>query len=259
MVQPATHCMIALLTASAIAFANAQTRTESTQPCRPDSTVTLGDFVVMSWHHPRMTVIGVPDTLGFLYRPHNDAPLDSVARQEHFRCIVNASFFDGVRGNATHAGFLSLYGHPLTPAMDDRQLTHIVRIDGTLGSIAFLPVRSFLPSDNPHAVEFQTGPLVIDSGVIRNDLIRSSINGSTPHTRTLLATLNRHRSFLITVTDRVSLFELADILPRLDVFQGKRLDVINLDGGSSVALYIRDLPRWNYNADDRLPILIGFH
>jgi hypothetical protein len=48
------------------------------------------------------------------------------------------------------------------------------------------------------------------------------------------------------------------MLRRLSVFQNGRLDVINLDGGSSVALYLRDVPGANLNADDRLPILIGF-
>jgi len=41
--------------------------------------------------------------------------------------------------------------------------------------------------------------------------------------------------------------------------QGGRLDVLNLDGGSSVTLYLRDARGWDYNAGDRLPILIGFH
>jgi exopolysaccharide biosynthesis protein len=142
--------------------------------------------------------------------------------------------------------------------MDDRQLTHVVRSNGTKRTIEFLPARSFVATDDPQLLEFQTGPLVMEMGKIREDLIRASINGSTRHTRSLLATLDQRRCFFITVTERVALADLAAMLRRLSVFQNGRLDVINLDGGSSVALYLRDVPGANLNADDRLPILIGF-
>ena len=101
--------------------------------------------------------------------------------------------------------------------------------------------------------------LVIEKGELREDLIRSSINGLTRHTRTLIATLDGRQCFFITVTEGVALDDLARSLRRISVFQEGRLDVMNLDGGSSVALYLRDAPGWNYNAGDRLPILIGFH
>ncbi len=225
----------------------------------PDTVATTGTMTVTQWHSPRMTVVEVPDTLVFWYRPHNELPLDSVARREAFRCLINGSFFDGARGNAGHAGWLSLFGLRISPLRDDRQLTHIVRWNGRTQAVQFLPTPSFEPSADPVLVEFQTGPLIIDGGKIQTHLIQSSINGATRHTRTLLATLDGHRSFLITVREQVTLFELAARLQRLSIFQHGRLDVINLDGGSSVALFLRDIPDANYNVDDRLPILIGFH
>jgi exopolysaccharide biosynthesis protein len=206
-----------------------------------------------------MVIVGVPDTVVFCYHPRNDAPLDSIARRERLRCVINGSFFNGVRGNAGHAGWLSLYGKQVTPLMDDRQLTHVVRINGAKHATTCLPARSFSPSTDPGDVEFQTGPLVVDNGRIREDLIRSSINGSSAHTRTLLATLDHRRCFFITVSERVTLSDLAATLVRLGIFKKGRLDVVNLDGGSSVALYVRDVPYANVNVDDRLPILIGFH
>ncbi len=224
----------------------------------PDSTFTAGDVTVRVWNHPRMVIVGVPDTVVFCYLPRNDAPLDSIARRERLRCVINGSFFNGVRGNAGHAGWLSLYGRGITPLMDDRQLTHVIRINGVRHTTTCLPVKLFSPSTDPGEVEFQTGPLVIDNGKIREDLIRSSINGSSAHTRTLLATLDHRRCFFITVSERVRLSDLAATLMRLSIFKEGRLDVVNLDGGSSVALYVRDVPYANVNIDDRLPILIGF-
>ncbi len=34
---------------------------------------------------------------------------------------------------------------------------------------------------------------------------------------------------------------------------------MNLDGGSSVTLVLRDAPGWSTNALDRLPLFLGFH
>jgi hypothetical protein len=247
--------------ALAFIFASGPAQTLPGTPAvlRPDTVATIGNVTVTRWHSPRMTVVEVPDTLVFWYRPHNDAPLDSVARREDFRCLINGSFFDGARGDAGHAGWLSQYGLRISPLRDDRQLTHIVRCNGTTRIVEFLSARSFETSGDHALLEFQTGPLIIDGGDIRADLIQSSINGPTRHTRSLLATLDRHRCFLITVTEQVRLFDLAATVQRLSIFQNGRLDVINLDGGSSVALFLRDVHDANYNVDDRLPILIGFH
>jgi exopolysaccharide biosynthesis protein len=217
-----------------------------------------GSVTVMAWRSPAVLLVRVPDTLAFLYLPRNTASVDSIARRENLRCAINGSFFSGMRGDATHAGLLTLYGRPVAPTIDDRQLTHVVRVNSRARSVEFFPVHSYVPAADPRAVEFQTGPLIIDNGRIRDDLIGSSINGLTAHTRTLIATLDRKTCFFVTATDRLTLRDLASFLVRLRVFQGGRLDVINLDGGSSVALYLREATGWNYNAGDRLPILIGF-
>jgi exopolysaccharide biosynthesis protein len=256
-----TRCasyLVLALTASIHTWSHGQPVPVASTPAIPESTVTAGDVTVRVWNHPRMVIVGVPDTVVFCYLPRNDAPLDSIARKEHLRCVINGSFFNGVRGNAGHAGWLSLYGKVFAPLMDDRQLTHVVRINGARHTTTCLPVQSFTPSTDPGDVEFQTGPLVVDNGTIREDLIRSSINGSTPHTRTLLASLDHRRHYFITVSERVTLSDLATRLVRLSIFSDGRLDVVNLDGGSSVALYLRDVPYANVNVDDRLPVVIGF-
>jgi hypothetical protein len=256
--QSRTYLTVVALTL-AFSFSQAQRPAHDNAVILSDSTVRSSDVVVSIWKHPHVTVVEVPDTLVFCYLPRNEAPLDSIARREKLRCVINGSFFEGARGNASHAGWLWLYGLEITPVMDDRQLTHVVRNNSTHRTIEFLPARSFEASNDPRVIEFQTGPLIIENGRIREDLIRASINGSSKHTRTLLATLDHRRCFFITVTDRVTLAELADTLLRLTVLRGGRLDVVNLDGGSSVALYLRDIPGLNSNADDRLPIVIGFH
>ena len=239
--------------------AEARTGGGTTTGADPDTAFTAGGIGIMSWKSPAMTVIRVPDTLSFLYLPRNNASVDSVARGYGLRCLINGSYFSGVRGDASHAGLLCYHGRLLAPPLSDRQLTHVVRINSAAHRVDFFTAQSYVPAADPGLVEFQTGPLIIENGKIRKELIDSSLNGRTKHARTLLATLDNRLCFFVTVTEKVGLYEIAGFLRRIDAFQKGKLDVVNLDGGSSVALYVRDATAVNFNEADRLPVLIGFH
>ncbi len=190
-------------------------------PILPDTTISIGTVTFMSWKSPAAIIVSVPDTLVFLYIPQNAAAADSVARRENLRGLINGSYFSGVRGDAKHAGLLAMYGRVISPETPDRQLTHIVRINGAARTVEFFPAGSFTPGRDPHTVEFQSGPLLIEGGIVREDLVRSSINGSGSHARTLLATLDHTKCYFVSVTERVTLGELGAWLRRLSVFQGE--------------------------------------
>jgi len=115
----------------------------------------------------------------------------------------------------------------------------------------------FKPNNDNHSIEFQTGPLIIDSNKAALALIQHSVNGSGRYKRTLLAITDNSMLFLITVRNRVSLDSLAGYLLSLPIFASHRLDVVNLDGGSSVALFVQDHSELNYNESAHLPMLIG--
>ena len=133
----------------------------------------------------------------------------------------------------------------------------MVRVDARSKRVKFTRKDEFVPDTALSTVEFQTGPLVIENGKPSMAFIEGSINGLAKQRRTLLATLDTTQLFLVIVREMISLDELARMLPTLSVFKGKRLDVVNLDGGSSTALYSRNFPRLNFNVNDRLPLLIG--
>ncbi|KKQ36079.1 MAG: hypothetical protein US52_C0009G0001, partial [candidate division WS6 bacterium GW2011_GWA2_37_6] len=114
---------------------------------------------------------------------------------------------------------------------------------------------SYKSSVQNDVIEFQTGPLVLDDGEVQKSFVNNSVNGTTRHKRLLLATDETNRIFIIVVREKVNLIELANYLRSLNVF-GKELDVINLDGGKSVALWDRYYPEVNYNSNDRLPLVI---
>lgn len=132
--------------ALALSVSMAQTQAGGSGKAVPDTTFMSGALRIMLWKSPAITVVPVADTLVFLYNPHNGASVDSVARKNNLRCLINGSFFSGARGDAHHAGLLGLYGRLVSPAIADRQLTHVARINSTAHSVTFLPAQSSVSS-----------------------------------------------------------------------------------------------------------------
>ena len=214
------------------------------------------DVTVYQYEKLGMTILSIPSAFDFLYQPDDTATVASIAQRAGYRYVVNGSYF---HGNRTHAGRLSIHGKVFSQKFTDRQLTHIVIYDTKSRTIRYSPTERRTSSPREGLIEFQTGPLVIHNGRLARKLIEGSINGRGLYRRTLFATTDLNHVFLITVRARVSLQELGEFLLKASVFSEKRLDVINLDGGSSVALYAKTFPQVNFNHDARLPILLGVH
>jgi exopolysaccharide biosynthesis protein len=223
----------------------------------PDTTFVDGQNRVYLFRQFDMTILSVHNGFEYLFTPKAVPSLLSVARAGQYRFMINGSFFDGTRLDAQHSGWLHILGKSFGSVWDNRQLTHIVRFDKNSGTLEIIASKAFTPSHNDHTIEFQTGPLVIENSKVVLSLISHSINGSGKYTRTLIAVSNRNEIMFITVRKPVSLDVLGRFLLTLSVFDKKRLDVVNLDGGPSVAFYARAFPKLNYNVDDHLPLLLG--
>lgn len=204
-----------------------------------------------------MTIISIADTFDFVFIPKNAKSIKSVAKKSNYKIMINGSFFSGTRLAARHAGWLRLFGITYSPLGQDRQVSHVFRYNLDENKAELIPYQKFSPTGDNRSIEFQTGPLVVDSNRVAQRYIEESINGLSKHTRTLLAITDQQHFHFITVRERVSLDELGNYLTSLAIFATKRLDVVNLDGGPSVALYVEKYPKLNYNADARLPILLG--
>ena len=220
----------------------------------PDEVLRDQDVTLFYYHIFDMTILSLPGSFDFLYSPEDTLSVANAARRNNYRFVVNGSYFHPDR---THAGFLSIDGRLYSEAMSDIQLTHVVTCDRNDGSIEFLPAGHFTPQPREGLVEFQTGPLVIGNDSLCSAAITRSINGQGSYRRTLLAAIDMKHLYLIVVRSPVSLGKLGEFLLRTTVFSGGRLDVVNLDGGSSVALWSRNFSSINFNANARLPILLG--
>jgi exopolysaccharide biosynthesis protein len=204
-----------------------------------------------------MTLIAPEKPFEFIYQPQTLRSVRQIAQAGDYDICINASYFAGSRRQATHVGWLWNHGRALAPLSDDPQLSHVVSYNPVTGYLSMTSRIFFSPSRSDSMIEFQTGPAVVDSNRIAYESIRKSINGLSYHTRTLLAAVDHTRIYFITVRNPVQLDDLGKILLNLSLFKDKRLDVVNLDGGSSVALYVKSLPNVNTNIDDQLPFLLA--
>jgi len=204
----------------------------------------------------QMTVIDITgQDMDYFYFKQKPPKISSVAQKNGCKIAVNASYFAGNRQRANHVGLLSILGKLHVPLGIERQLTHVAVFNREGMSIEYFDVNNYKSNPTKSTLEFQTGPLVLDDGKVQSSFIKNSKNGMESHKRLLLATNKSNQTFLIVVRDRADLVELASYLKGIDLF-GKEPDVINLDGGSSVALWSKNNPEVNYNAGDTLPLVI---
>ncbi len=203
-----------------------------------------------------ISIIAFPTNFEIVYEPAQRLSIHQVGQSFKYRYLVNGSFFEG---SGEHAGWLSISGNNLMPLKPDRQLTHIAILNTTTSELVFRSAELWKPSMSDKAnIEFQTGPLVIESNVLDMPSIRQSINGLRSHQRTLLAyTETDMMKFFITVREPERLDKLGEDLLKLSIFEGKTLSVINVDGGPSVALDSQAYPEMNHNQDAVLPILFA--
>lgn len=215
-----------------------------------------GDILVQNDNTYGLTLIGFKDNFEIIYKPENMLSLGETGEEEPYRYLINGSYFEGSR---VHAGWLSIFGNQLTPLKTDQQLGHMAILDTSFRSLDFPELALWDSSlTNPSAIEFQTGPLVIYANDIDTLSIKRSINGMSSHLRTLLAYTEEDGMLYFIITRKVcTLPELGEHLLTLSAFKDKTLHVMNLDGGSSTALYSRNHPGLNYNVNRPLPIMLG--
>jgi hypothetical protein len=203
-----------------------------------------------------MSIIAFRSNFEIIYEPSQRLSIHQVGQIFNYRYLVNGSFFEW---SGEHAGWLSISGNHLMPLKHDPQLTHIAILNATTSELVFKSAELWKSSMSDKAnIEFQTGPVIIQSNALDMPSIRQSINGLRSHQRTLLAYTEEERmKFFITVRKPERLDKVGEYLLKLSIFEGKALSVVNLDGGPSVALYSLAHPEMNHNGGAVLPILFA--
>lgn len=206
-----------------------------------------------------MTVVTFYNELSYIYTPNDEKTLLRVAKNKKYSYLFNGSFFGGNKSEIGHAGLLQIEGDLITSKKggdEANQLTHVVVVKNS-GELDFVPYDKYKAKNCSECTAFQTGPLVIKDNKIKYRLIENSINGNRLHERTLLGFTDDGKKYFITVRKEVDLASLAEKILSYKIFKGKKLSLINLDGGSSAAMYSRKYPKYNFNVKKKLPIIIG--
>lgn len=158
---------------------------------------------------------------------------ESFAKNSNCIGMINAGYF---LSDYSHAGFLKLNGEIIANlARTDTQITHVVSLD----TMEFnLPAVTFDITESKVNM-FQTGPLLIQSNTIQNELIQNSINGDGNYLRSALGYTDANEILFIANMLPITLENFSEEILKSEILANKTINVINLDGGSSVSLYTK--------------------
>jgi exopolysaccharide biosynthesis protein len=193
------------------------------------------------------------------FNPKKGGTVEEQAKRAGFDLAINGSYFRGEYFDAEHAGLLQLKGELIEPKGTDKQLTHFIEFDTVENKISFKPIGEYKKEnylDKKYTL-VQTGPLIMENNVIAKDYINASINGNGLYLRTALGYTNTGETFFVVTTTRYNLEELGNTVKGLEIFKDKNISLINLDGGTSTAIYSKDIPELNFNANIAVPIIFG--
>lgn len=190
-----------------------------------------------------------------VYDQNQSKTVRDIGIENDFKILINGGFFNDQN---QYAGALEIEGVVITPpAPLDTQLSHVARYNPTTTLFDFIETRSF-ERDNSYSLAFQTGPLFLLDNEVQDSYIDASINGNGEYIRSFIGQLDSGELIAGVTTKRVTLKDLAAKLLEASIFDGKKLSLINLDGGSSSALFLGEGNSQNYGQFKVLPVLIGF-
>ncbi len=177
--------------------------------------------------------------------------VETIAGLQNSDFVINAGYF---LESFAHAGLLKINGEIITNlAENDYQLTHL--LDFT-NNVQILSQEQYLENETSILDSFQTGPLLISQNEIQTDLIQNSANGNGRYRRSIIGVTNSGKLFFVATKKSYSLEELGEEILKFDELKNETFDVLNLDGGSSVAFYSEENEDFRFSETSKLPYLI---
>lgn len=191
------------------------------------------------------------EQINIFYDTETKQSVLDVSESNNFKIAINGGFFSP---DNSHAGLFILNGIKEVPAAPlDKQLSHIVDISENK-PIFYLATDY---KDNSAIIDaFQTGPLLLDENIIQTKFIEDSLNGEGEYFRSILGFTNTDEKFFLITTEKYDLITLANEIIKIPQLQGKVISAVNLDGGSSVSLFVRDAEDLSYSTFKKLPVLL---
>ena len=190
-----------------------------------------------------------------IYNSSQKLTVRDVSLQNNFQLAINGGFFDKENN---HAGLLEIDNKTLSPiAPLDTQLSHILAYDRNDNTYSFYETNSFV-SDKRFSFAFQSGPIFLQNNIIQSDFINNSINGNGLYQRSFIGNNSNGETIIGITLNKQNLNDLSNRLLDQEVFKDTQFTIINLDGGSSVSLFMGKSNDLNYGQYKTLPTIIGF-
>ncbi len=206
------------------------------------------DTTIINQDNYVIKVIDAYDELSYFHDSANTKSVIEICATA--KACINSGYF---LEDQTHAGLLTINGEKIIPiASLDSQLTHIIRFKES--ELTFLENSEYF-YDSESTFEFQTGPLILDNGLIRTDLINTAPNGNQAAFRSFIGLTREGKIFIGVTTKQVDLKTLAENLKGI---LGEGLFAMNLDGGSSVSIFFEGSSLNSFGTSKILPNLLVF-
>jgi uncharacterized protein YigE (DUF2233 family) len=199
--------------------------------------------------------------LGIKFVSQNVTSLAEQAEQENWQAAINGGYFFNSSIDARPVGLLQIKGQVISQLVTDsqKQATHVMIWDQTQNQLNFASTQDVNVGDYSGAQfsMMQAGPLFVRSNVLQSKAIKDSLNGSGSYLRTVIGYTKDDRVFFSISRYAVTLQEFAQLLKASPVLAPTSITALNLDGGSSTALYTRAVEALNFGETKRLPIMLG--
>lgn len=203
--------------------------------------------------------IGNFDIDVFSSNPDNLLTAKQVSDQNNDQVVVNGGYFTESK---QYIGLLWNGSEKLgTLSEGNQQATHVAHFNKVTKQLNFISSLEFTDSDyipDLNNIYFQAGPLIIDAGEVQTSLIDRSLNGNQSAVRTFVGITESGKIFAGATTQIYDLRNLANQLNSKDFFNGEKISVLNLDGGSSTSLYSKENPAISFRYFKQLPYFVEF-
>jgi|GEM_PF-6495707 len=200
------------------------------------------------------------DPLQLFYQQTPTQSLEDILASQEAKLVANAGFYYKQKEKFIHSGLLMIKGQQIAPlnSMEVTQISHVVYWqDKKLAVLAATAASTKLAAwQTSKANAFQTGPLLINNGKVQTTFINQANNAKAPNTRTILGQLLSGEQFIWIQKLPKTLPELVEQISTHPQLVGKIDLAINLDGGSSTSIAIKDATKLNFLASKMLPSLL---
>lgn len=110
-------------------------------------------------------------------------------------------------------------------------------------------------TQNTPGVYFNAGPWLVKNGKINPDIVKSKSHRQSKTYRTAILRKNNGDIYFLIATAKIDLPQFIVFAYKSNIVQkDEKFDLVNLDGGSSTALWS---PALKFNANKTLPLFIG--